>query len=83
MQEEWVKRENVQGFVASSDYVMMKKEISFVKTRMSACKFALGMALFKNSTPAYWHVHSANGALHGNAFMNIDLAARGNRGKTN
>ena len=40
--------------------------------------FAYGVknACWKNGPPTYFHIHSANGALHGNRFMAADAARR-------
>ena len=78
---------SVQGKGSTSMYNVMGSDALTVAYQLTGEKkyfdlartcFAYGVknACWKNGPPTYFHIHSANGALHGNRFMATDAALR-------
>lgn len=71
---------NIMGSDALSFGYLLTGDMRFMETARRSFAYGVKNACWVGGPPTYFHIHSANGATHGNVFMMVDskLRARGN-----
>ena len=50
---------------------LLTKDRKFLQAAQRCFAYGVKHACWKDGPPTYYHVHSANGAMHGNVFMTV------------
>ena len=71
---------NVMGADALATAYRLTGERRYVDLARRCFAYGVRNACWRNGPATYYHIHSANGALHGNMFMAVDSALRAQEG---
>ena len=68
---------NIMAADALAMGYLLTGEAKYMETARGCFAYGVKHACWKDGPPTYVQVHSANGSLHGNTFMAVDSALRG------